>query len=180
MIFPSQREAECGSVGGCGVVCQVKVLAVSGAAANSDTVVQVATNEIRWGPYLMSCPECGASSAWMLQVRAHNPGNGHTATAVCASGHQVDNPLIYPEMVCAVADWAQLPDDDRPPVDEVLNKIEWRPHLLEWCCHDDWDPDAWPWTYYQPWEKLLPGYWRQAWPELMDAAEAMNGGPGSR
>lgn len=128
----------------------------------------VQTDDIRWGSYRVSCPRCGASHGWTLHIeRASEWALGEYAWGICAEGHRVDHPLIYPEMVQTLIDWSIASTE---PLDEVLRRIQWQPHQAH-CSSSDWSDEP-SIVIYRPWtlSRTAIEYWTTAWPDLLASA----------
>lgn len=61
--------------------------------------METRTGEIIWRGQTLTCRTCGGGSAWTLTSADSR------AWVVCAQGHRLDHPLIYPAVVSRVVDW---------------------------------------------------------------------------
>lgn len=68
----------------------------SGHASNWNEEV-VVPGPIAWGDYTVPCDRCGPAESWTLHVQ--NTYFGLDAWLTCPNGHDVWNPVIYPDIV---------------------------------------------------------------------------------
>lgn len=126
-------------------------------------------SQVSWSGYVLTCPECSSDSSWSLRVQQPPWTHGEKAWGLCVLGHKMIHPLIYPEFVHALIDWA-AGDDRARTVEEVLIDLPWIPHRVEWRDAEYSDELHrvlyWPVTHHRGGNL---DYWRRAYPELVEA-----------
>lgn len=117
---------------------------------------------LQWGDYTLTCPSCHAVHGWSFSTQREPFTPGERAWRICVNGHRSTHPLVYPDMVRRLIEWANA-EEPRPELAEVLR--DWQPHRMVWRSRAESPELQW-----HSWHEPAPqDYWATRWPDLLEA-----------